>query len=219
MPLPHRRILRVRSLAMGRECSQRTLMRANRGRVHLSLASHVSASPGSKTASKRIKASQARRKHIKPDSRRALSNRRRPITLLPPSIPPRTLAITLASTLASTPQTTPRPPRGCHCRPMCGLRLGRPGWSRPGPGRCCGHTGTLARTCATRKPPAGLNAASFCSVCCKTWGILRARTPSGPRVCRQTRQHCPPLHHSRKVPMRQTPMFSGLGPCSSRPEE
>ena len=67
--------------------------------------------------------------------------------------------------------------------------------------------------------PGRLNAASFCSVCCKTWGILRARTPSGPRVCRQTRQHCPPLHHSRKVPMRQTPMFSGLGPCSSRPEE
>lgn len=205
MPLPHRRILHLRSLAMGLACSLCTLMRVSRRlAVHLS-ARRANASPGSKAIRRQLRAKRIRGKQIRPGSKRAL--RRRPTPIFP------------LSTQPSKQQITQNPPHGCRCRPTFGPHRGRQGWNRPAPARCCGHIGILARTCATRRPPAGLSAASFCSDCCKIWGIQPVRTPFGPRACRQTRQACPPLNHrGRTVPMWQTPMFSGREPCSSRPE-
>ena len=175
-------------------------MLANRRQTKRAQGNPVSVSLGSRAVPRphRVSNSRARQLSLKPMPR------------LTPGTPFHRLRI--------SPQIKASQQHGCRCRPTCGPHRGRRGWNRPAPAPCCGLTGTLARTCATRKLPAGLNAASFCSVCCKTWGTLRARTPSGLRVCRQTRQLCLPLHHSRKVPMWQTPMFSGLEPCSSKPE-
>ena len=203
MPLPRRRNLRTRSLAMALACSQHMLMRASRRQAKRTRASPVSVNLGSRAALRLKQARASRIKHLQVRLRPTAKSTQR----VQPSSQPSSQPITANQQL------------GCPCRPTYGPRRGRRGWNRPAPAPCCGHIGTLARTCATRKPPAGLNAASFCSVCCKTWGTPLAHTPSGPRVCHQTRQHCPPLPHSRKVPMWQTPMFSGLGPCSSRPEE
>ena len=204
MPLPRRRNLHACSLAMDPVYSQHLLMRASRRQTKRTQATPVSVSLGSRAALRPHRVSNSRARQLR------LKLRLKPMPRLTPGTPPHRLRI--------SQQVKANPQHGCRCRPTYGPHRGRRGWNRPAPAPYCGHTGTLAQTCATRKPPAGLNAASFCSVCCKTWGTPLAHTPSGPRVCPQTRQHCPPLQHSRKVPMWQTPMFSGLGPCSSRPE-